>query len=927
MKTEEDYSGERRLDRRLFNSEPYEMALPTPRMINVAYAYRPILMSVQCIGALFPLTTLLYQTRSSPDLRLPALLTIIYLGVYILRLLPRGNELPGQRWWKAQMLTGAVEIVLLGALSILYYRLWDNHSSFWWALYILPVYRLGETGGFVGWGIGLALSYIAFIVTTAINEPTSYVIWLINGVKAAFLTVSTFTPFYIFRLLDLSRQSARFWYPVSFISGSKESSEGENLLRTIFEKGLDKLIAADRGILWELDTRGGTPNLHSVREYRRDQKVRPPWNRWIYLRKPGITFTEDRILPAESIIYQQSQQASDQWLFADNRQDTPPREPWIICQEDEIRSWLIAPIYSGDSERPAGYIEIGFGWDLSKRDWSGVMKRAAALVEALGSAFNRIHRLQAQQLKETLLRLESQATNETSLYKNAVNAMSEYFRREVLIVEYSLETKKIQSVFGDTDPQKVSWLEDVLHQREENLYQPGNIDFCQLETESQNRERIPECFFACPLPRETTIDVITLADCFEHLSTIDQQILRDSVERLNAILARRRTASLMTSLNDSETRPTRERLNVLAQQIRRLTKADVVVLYEFEAGRPQLPPIIVGRLKDEEYLFNKPIVIEDPNPILAVANAGTPQFRENAQPKESDRKNRHGDEVFVLREGIKSSVGLPLIKEDEVIGVIWVNFRKPKRFDEITRPLFMELFRQLPGRLESIRALAATESLATKRVKDRIRSDLHDRTLQDIIAAGAYLSVVKSNPQIQQFDEALAYLSKASETLNKAEMKTREIMDELEEISEEMDFGQRLTQFARRLEERYGYPEELRSDGISSIPPHLLREGLIFIVEEAMRNAAKHGKANRIVVQASNTDNTLQLVIRDNGVGFDVSAQDSRSGHGLNSMQTRVVLLGGKISIASAKNEGTGIVIEVPIIEEDEEIWIPPLES
>ena len=85
------------------------------------------------------------------------------------------------------------------------------------------------------------------------------------------------------------------------------------------------------------------------------------------------------------------------------------------------------------------------------------------------------------------------------------------------------------------------------------------------------------------------------------------------------------------------------------------------------------------------------------------------------------------------------------------------------------------------------------------------------------------------------------------------------------------------------------------------------------ILQEALTNVARHAAATRIVVELKRDNSSLELIVRDDGVGFDVSgALDAVSGLGLRGMRERVTLLGGSIEIESRPGQGTQVRASIP---------------
>ena len=85
------------------------------------------------------------------------------------------------------------------------------------------------------------------------------------------------------------------------------------------------------------------------------------------------------------------------------------------------------------------------------------------------------------------------------------------------------------------------------------------------------------------------------------------------------------------------------------------------------------------------------------------------------------------------------------------------------------------------------------------------------------------------------------------------------------------------------------------------------------ILQEALTNVARHARARAVEVELSHSGGTLQLVVRDDGVGFDAAgALGGAPGLGLHGMRERVALLGGSVEIESSPGHGTVVRARIP---------------
>lgn len=91
------------------------------------------------------------------------------------------------------------------------------------------------------------------------------------------------------------------------------------------------------------------------------------------------------------------------------------------------------------------------------------------------------------------------------------------------------------------------------------------------------------------------------------------------------------------------------------------------------------------------------------------------------------------------------------------------------------------------------------------------------------------------------------------------------------------------------------------------------------LVQESVNNALKHGKPHQIIVKLEWLRDEINVVVRDDGSGFD-TAHIREGSFGLIGMKERIDLLKGTINITSNIGKGTIIIMKVPIAIEDEEL-------
>ena len=137
---------------------------------------------------------------------------------------------------------------------------------------------------------------------------------------------------------------------------------------------------------------------------------------------------------------------------------------------------------------------------------------------------------------------------------------------------------------------------------------------------------------------------------------------------------------------------------------------------------------------------------------------------------------------------------------------------------------------------------------------------------------------------------------------------------------------QRLTmeEAARQLWELSGIPQNLQASmRIDPLPqqPGLPAKVLVYrAMQEALSNVARHSRATKVEAVLETRDGWLRFTIRDNGVGFDVAANQRApasvaAGIGLRSIREQAASLGARLDVESGP-KGTKLALSAPFLEE-----------
>ncbi len=137
------------------------------------------------------------------------------------------------------------------------------------------------------------------------------------------------------------------------------------------------------------------------------------------------------------------------------------------------------------------------------------------------------------------------------------------------------------------------------------------------------------------------------------------------------------------------------------------------------------------------------------------------------------------------------------------------------------------------------------------------------------------------------------------------------ILDELGLVALMRDMS---TEFAERTD----VSVRLTSLQLASRLPSDIELTLYRILQEALRNVEQHARARQVTVRLTKQGGGVQLVIQDDGIGFDPkknypTTQNGKGGLGLLSMRERATYVGGNLKVTSTPRSGTEIAVSIPL--------------
>ncbi len=203
--------------------------------------------------------------------------------------------------------------------------------------------------------------------------------------------------------------------------------------------------------------------------------------------------------------------------------------------------------------------------------------------------------------------------------------------------------------------------------------------------------------------------------------------------------------------------------------------------------------------------------------------------------------------------------------------------------------------------------------------RKRISMELHDTTVQSLTNLIHKTEFVGKLMDIDLVRAKLE-LNTMSDIIRASINELREIIYELRPMAiDDLGLVLALEQYIQQLSVENDLLDitlEVDSDENRNVLP-IINLTLFRVIQEALTNVQKHARATKVDIHLLYTEATLEIQIRDNGVGFNIDDHIKEKTHyGLSMMEERVKLLSGLMGVESDSN-GTKIELSIPIVEED----------
>jgi signal transduction histidine kinase len=203
---------------------------------------------------------------------------------------------------------------------------------------------------------------------------------------------------------------------------------------------------------------------------------------------------------------------------------------------------------------------------------------------------------------------------------------------------------------------------------------------------------------------------------------------------------------------------------------------------------------------------------------------------------------------------------------------------------------------------------------AEEKERSRIARELHDDICQRLALLAMGLQLLEGDTPNVSADEVVS-------RLNELKQQTFEIANDAQALSHQLHSAKlqilglaaALKGFCKEFEEQQKAEIDFNSHDLPRLLATDISLNLFRVAQEALHNSAKHSGVRHFAVRLWAEKGAIHLTVQDSGLGFDWEAAKQGRGLGLTSMEERLKVVNGTLSIASQLRRGTVIHARVPL--------------
>jgi two-component system, NarL family, sensor kinase len=206
--------------------------------------------------------------------------------------------------------------------------------------------------------------------------------------------------------------------------------------------------------------------------------------------------------------------------------------------------------------------------------------------------------------------------------------------------------------------------------------------------------------------------------------------------------------------------------------------------------------------------------------------------------------------------------------------------------------------------------------IGQEKERKRLAAELHD-TIGSILSATKYAFKAMEDSIEKLLEENKVQYQKIGKMLDSAMESVRKISHNMAEgVITEQGLEGALRNLCETFEESGKIQFNLELHGFDNRMEYVIELNIYRILQELITNIIRHSHADKVIIQLIKNEGNINIVVEDNGRGFNPDDPNHKKGMGISNISNRVKKLSGNLNIDSGKGRGTTIVIDIPLNEE-----------
>jgi signal transduction histidine kinase len=287
----------------------------------------------------------------------------------------------------------------------------------------------------------------------------------------------------------------------------------------------------------------------------------------------------------------------------------------------------------------------------------------------------------------------------------------------------------------------------------------------------------------------------------------------------------------------------------------------------------------------------------------------------------------------LARNNIRALVSAPLVASGEVFGALNAANDSPASYsarhiaivEEVSASVALaihsaRLRETLNKNSQQLQLLSARLIDAQEIERKRLSHELHDEMGQILTAISLNLAAIEMKLPSDSSETLHTQLADANDFVTVLTDQVRSLSLELRPaMLHELGLTSTLRWYVANYLRRHDTRIRFKTDVLPERLPENIEITAYRVVQEALTNVNRHSGATEVDLRITRSNGTIQIVVEDNGRGFDPASvsvsEKAGSGIGLVMMRERISTINGRLDITSRPGEGTRITAEIPFTE------------